>query len=145
MQLMIAQHLLWWNITLYGSVLTLEVKQNFPTDLLACWRLFYDLFIYTSFIFILTGGWPLLFSSSLSKIISLSESVVGLFKKRERKNPKVLGTKKHFLRNLETICRKKENLSFHLRPSMCLKQKSKTTPKTVSCLQSNTASDSPVS
>lgn len=85
MRLMMAQNLVWWNITLYGSVFTSEVKQNFPAELFACQRLFYDLFIFTSFIFILTGGWSLLFSSSLSKTISLSESVVGLFKEEKEK------------------------------------------------------------
>lgn len=66
-----------WFCIYTGSVFTLEVL----TDLFACQRLFYKLSIFTSFTFILTGGSPLLFSSSFSKIISLSESVVGLFKR----------------------------------------------------------------
>lgn len=81
------------NITLHDSVFTPDVKQNLSNDLFACQRLFCDISVFTSFILVLTGGWPLLFSSSLSKTISLSESVVGLLK---RKKKKVLVLNRHY-------------------------------------------------
>lgn len=97
------------NITFHDSVFTRDMKQCLPNDLFVCQRLFCDISILTSFILVLTGEWPLLFSSSLSKTISLSESVVGLLKRK-----KTDITKKQLVRSTDPIFagEKKRNQSF---------------------------------